>query len=87
MYFILNDIFLAIGFSLISYPNENCHQNFLKFIRIFITIFSSVQFLHRAEIGNKDFELETMEEVYTSSHWLVRIYRVLKPEEISVAYY
>jgi len=29
-----------------------------------------------AEIGNKDFELETMQEVYTSEHWLVRIYKV-----------
>lgn len=29
-----------------------------------------------AEIGNKDFELETMEEAYTTEHWLVRIYKV-----------
>ncbi|KAG5683549.1 hypothetical protein PVAND_012823 [Polypedilum vanderplanki] len=29
-----------------------------------------------AEIGNKDFELETLEEVYTTEHWLVRIYKV-----------
>lgn len=28
------------------------------------------------EIGNKDFELETLEEAYTSEHWLVRIYKV-----------
>lgn len=29
-----------------------------------------------AEIGNKDFELEVMEEAYTTEHWLVRIYKV-----------
>lgn len=28
------------------------------------------------EIGNKDFELETLEEAYTTEHWLVRIYKV-----------
>jgi len=32
-----------------------------------------------AEIGNKDFELKHLEEAYTSEHWIVRIYRVLKP--------
>uniref|UniRef100_A0A336MU62 Dolichyl-diphosphooligosaccharide--protein glycosyltransferase subunit STT3A n=1 Tax=Culicoides sonorensis TaxID=179676 RepID=A0A336MU62_CULSO len=29
-----------------------------------------------AEIGNKDFELEVLEEAYTTEHWLVRIYKV-----------
>jgi dolichyl-diphosphooligosaccharide--protein glycosyltransferase len=29
-----------------------------------------------AEIGNKDFELQTLEEAYTTEHWLVRIYKV-----------
>lgn len=28
------------------------------------------------EIGNKDFELETLEEAYTTEHWLVRIFKV-----------
>lgn len=28
------------------------------------------------EIGNKNFELETMEEAFTSEHWIVRIYKV-----------
>jgi len=31
------------------------------------------------EIGHKDFELEYIEEAFTSEHWLVRIYRVLPP--------
>ncbi|KAF7493609.1 Dolichyl-diphosphooligosaccharide--protein glycosyltransferase subunit STT3A [Sarcoptes scabiei] len=31
-----------------------------------------------AEIGNKDFELTTLEEAYTTEHWLVRIYKVKK---------
>jgi dolichyl-diphosphooligosaccharide--protein glycosyltransferase len=30
-----------------------------------------------AEIGNKDFELDFLEEAYTSEHWIVRIYKVL----------
>lgn len=30
------------------------------------------------EIGNKDFELKTLEEAYTTEHWLVRIYKVKK---------
>lgn len=29
-----------------------------------------------SEIGNKDFELDTLEEAYTTEHWLVRIYKV-----------
>eukprot|EP00456_Euglypha_rotunda_P022127 TRINITY_DN18781_c0_g1_i16.p1 TRINITY_DN18781_c0_g1~~TRINITY_DN18781_c0_g1_i16.p1 ORF type:complete len:178 (+),score=19.76 TRINITY_DN18781_c0_g1_i16:111-644(+) len=36
--------------------------------------------VRHCEIGNKDFELEYLEEVFTSEHWLVRIYKV-KPEE------
>lgn len=35
--------------------------------------------VRHAEIGNKDFELDHLEEAYTTEHWLVRIYRVLKP--------
>lgn len=32
-----------------------------------------------AEIGNKDFSLDVLEEAYTTEHWLVRIYKV-KPK-------
>ncbi|XP_042895752.1 dolichyl-diphosphooligosaccharide--protein glycosyltransferase subunit STT3A [Parasteatoda tepidariorum] len=32
--------------------------------------------VRNAEIGNKDFELDVLEEVYTTEHWLVRIYKV-----------
>ena len=28
------------------------------------------------EIGNKNIQLEYLEEAYTSEHWLVRIYKV-----------
>lgn len=31
------------------------------------------------EIGNKNIKLEHLEEAYTTEHWLVRVYRVLKP--------
>lgn len=36
--------------------------------------------VRNVEIGNKDFELDYLEEAYTTEHWLVRIYRV-KPLE------
>jgi len=32
--------------------------------------------VRNAEIGFKDFELDVMEEAYTTEHWLVRIYKV-----------
>ncbi|CAM9549414.1 unnamed protein product, partial [Sphacelaria rigidula] len=28
------------------------------------------------EVGNKDITLETLEEAFTSEHWIVRIYKV-----------
>ena len=34
--------------------------------------------VRNAEIGNKDFELDVLEEAYTTEHWLVRIYKVKK---------
>lgn len=36
-----------------------------------------------AVIGNKDFQLTYLEEAYTTEHWLVRIYRVKKPDEFN----
>jgi dolichyl-diphosphooligosaccharide--protein glycosyltransferase len=36
--------------------------------------------VREVEIGNKDFELQHLEEAMTSEHWIVRIYRVL-PED------
>lgn len=36
-----------------------------------------------AVIGNKDFDLTYLEEAYTTEHWLVRIYRVKKPQEFN----
>ena len=35
--------------------------------------------VRNCEIGNKNVELEHVEEVYTTEHWLVRIYKVLPP--------
>ena len=32
------------------------------------------------EIGNKDFELTVLDEAYTTEHWIVRIYKVKKPD-------
>jgi dolichyl-diphosphooligosaccharide--protein glycosyltransferase len=36
--------------------------------------------VRNVEIGNKDFELDVLEEAYTTEHWLVRIYKVKTPE-------
>jgi len=36
--------------------------------------------VRQVEIGNKDFELDYVEEAFTSEHWIVRLYRVLKPD-------
>ena len=36
-----------------------------------------------AVIGKRNFELTYLEEAYTSEHWLVRIYRVKKPNEFN----
>lgn len=36
--------------------------------------------VRNVEIGNKDFELQYLEEVFTSQHWLVRIFKVKDPE-------
>lgn len=36
--------------------------------------------VRQAEIGNKDFSLDYLEEAYTSEHWIVRIYKVLEPD-------
>jgi len=35
--------------------------------------------VRNVEIGNKNFKLKYVEEAYTSEHWLVRIYKVKKP--------
>ena len=32
--------------------------------------------VRNAEIGNKNFEFETLDEAYTTEHWIVRIYKV-----------
>merc|ERR1711902_202738 len=34
-------------------------------------------------IGHKDFDLTYLEEAFTSEHWLVRVYRVKKPDEFN----
>ncbi|KAK0402678.1 hypothetical protein QR680_016471 [Steinernema hermaphroditum] len=36
--------------------------------------------VRRAEIGDKNVELEHLEEAYTTEHWLVRIYKVKPPK-------
>jgi len=36
-----------------------------------------------AVIGNKNIKLKYLEEAYTTEHWLVRVYRVKKPDEFN----
>ena len=52
-----------------------------NFVRLyFTTLFAGkppgYDRVRNAEIGNKDFELDVLEEAYTSEHWIVRIYKV-----------
>lgn len=44
--------------------------------------------VRNAEIGNKDFELDVLEEAYTTEHWLVRIYKVnlKKPSYLAICW-
>uniref|UniRef100_H2YNQ2 Dolichyl-diphosphooligosaccharide--protein glycosyltransferase subunit STT3A n=1 Tax=Ciona savignyi TaxID=51511 RepID=H2YNQ2_CIOSA len=37
--------------------------------------------VRNAEIGNKDFELDVLDEAYTTEHWIVRIYKV-RPQSL-----
>jgi dolichyl-diphosphooligosaccharide--protein glycosyltransferase len=40
--------------------------------------------VRNVEIGKKDFELEYLEEAFTSQHWIVRLYKVKKPANRAV---
>jgi len=42
--------------------------------------------VRNVEIGRKDIQLKHVEEVYTSEHWLVRIYKVKKPNNHKIKY-
>jgi dolichyl-diphosphooligosaccharide--protein glycosyltransferase len=48
---------------------------FSKMKRLFIFSFDQVR---HVEIGNKNFDLQHVEEAYTTEHWIVRIYKVKK---------
>jgi hypothetical protein len=37
--------------------------------------------VRNAEIGNKDFELDVLEEAYTSEHWIVRIFKASRRKQ------
>lgn len=37
------------------------------------------QQVRQVSIGAKPIELEHLEEAFTSEHWIVRVYKVLKP--------
>ena len=41
-------------------------------------LFFSFDRTRHVEIGNKNFDLQHVEEAYTTEHWIVRIYRVKK---------
>ena len=48
-------------------PEEFLEHEFLSYCRT-----------RNAVIGHKDFDLTYLEEAYTSEHWLVRIYRLVR---------
>jgi dolichyl-diphosphooligosaccharide---protein glycosyltransferase len=43
-----------------------------------MTIMFSFDRTRHVEIGNKNFDLQHVEEAYTTEHWIVRIYKVKK---------
>lgn len=43
-------------------------------------------YVRQSDIGNPDFKLKHFEEVFTSEHWIVRIYRVKKPSNRGLPY-
>ncbi|KAF1741993.1 hypothetical protein MXB_4853 [Myxobolus squamalis] len=55
-----------------------CYYNFAK-IRLSYQHPTGYDTVRREEIGHKHFNLDTLEEAFTSSHWIVRIYKVKKP--------
>lgn len=44
-----------------------------------ISLLPSFDRTRNVEIGNKNFDLQHVEEAYTTEHWIVRIYKVKKP--------
>lgn len=59
----------------------NCVRSYevvliIKFHVLFLGKPPGYDRVRNAEIGNKDFELDVMEEAYTTEHWIVRIYKV-----------
>ena len=56
--------------------NERNFYMKIQFFFIFIGKPPGYDRVRNAEIGNKDFELDVLEEAYTSEHWIVRIYKV-----------
>jgi dolichyl-diphosphooligosaccharide---protein glycosyltransferase len=36
--------------------------------------------VRNCEIGNKEFELQYLDEAFTSEHWIVRVYKVRKED-------
>lgn len=42
--------------------------------------------VRNSDIGESDFSLKYFEEVFTSQHWLMRIYRVRDPSELEPGY-
>ena len=78
----------AVKLGFCDYASLNFYSDYCIFIncayRTCVLIFilqlsgkpTGYDLVRNAEIGNKDFELDVLEEAYTSEHWLVRIYKV-----------
>ena len=64
----------------LSFTAWVCSLNFLHDSPSMVYFLSSVSFdrTRHVEIGNKNFDLQHVEEAYTTEHWIVRIYKVKK---------
>lgn len=58
----------------VSFSKEFFYCLLIYFVEGRATGFDRVR---HAEIGNKDFELDYLDEAFTSEHWIVRIYKVI----------
>jgi dolichyl-diphosphooligosaccharide--protein glycosyltransferase len=78
-YYKFGSVYTEGGFCSSLYLLKIFSLNFLKLISIYSDFLGKPPGYDRvrsAEIGNKNFDLQVLEEAYTTEHWLVRIYKV-----------
>lgn len=70
------DIMHRFALNYVSFDSNNSNLTDFFFPSLSVERPPGYDRVRNAEIGNKDFELDVLEEAYTTEHWLVRIYKV-----------